>query len=166
MAVRKVGATHKKKSKKPVVRRRRRRVSGAHDMSGMVMKAGGLVVGSVAGRELNTLLVKFFPSLATSPMLSGAMQMAVGYFLPKFVKGSFVAAVGDGMIANGGMVIIVSTGIINGVGDVASYRIGEAGTSYLKAVGGTSNLKVINGMSNRVGNRPVQSVKRNFPQYG
>jgi|SRR5579859_1355229 len=146
----KVGATHRKTH-----HRRRRRVSGAHDMGGMVQKAGGLVVGAVAARELNTLAVKFFPTL--TPMMSGLIQMAAGFVLPKMVKGAFMANVGDGMIANGGMVTIVSTGLISGVNDTMTYRIN--GTSNLKVIGrGTANMPVINGPTTRISNNPTNAV--------
>lgn len=146
----KVGATHKRKTH----RSRRRRVSGVNDMSGMMQKAGGLVVGSVAARELNALAVKFFPTL--SPIMSGLLQMGAGFVLPKFIKGAFFQNVADGMIANGGMVTIVSTGIISGTSDTMTYRIN--GTSNLKVIGrGTSNMPVINGPTTRISNNPTNS---------
>lgn len=164
MAVRKVKKSGVGKARKPAPRRRRRRVSGANDIGGALMKVGGLGAGAIAARELNTILVKFMPSLGTSPMLSAGLQIAFGYFLPKFAKGAFFANMGDGAIANGVMVFVVSTGVISGADNVSSYRIGSAGTSYLRAVNGTGNLKVINGENNRVGNNPP-STKRTFPVY-
>lgn len=159
--VRKVKKSGVGETRKPATKRRRRRVSGANDIGGALMKVGGLGAGAVAARELNTLLVKFFPTLGTSPMLSAGLQVAFGYFLPKFVKGSFFANMGDGAMANGVMVFVVSTGVITGSDSVSSYRIG--GTSYLKSVGGTSLLKAVNGANNRVGNNPPNAVKRTFP---
>lgn len=122
---------------------RRRRVSGVSDASGMLTKAGGLVLGAVAARELNTLIVKFFP--AFSPLMSGIAQMGVGFFLPKFVKGEFWNYVADGMIANGGMVTVVSTGLISGTGNTVAYRIN--GTSHHRVVNGTGNMPVVSGVS-------------------
>lgn len=142
--VRKIGGTRKKAKKAPVkTHHRKRRISGTHDMGGMIQKAGGLVVGSVAGRELNTIAVKMFPTL--SPLVSGVIQMAVGYMLPKFVKGAFFDAMGSGMIANGGMVAIVATGVISGPNDRIAYRIN--GTSNLKVINGTAHLPVVNGVA-------------------
>jgi hypothetical protein len=132
----------------------------------MVQKAGGLVVGAVAARELNTLAVKFFPTL--TPMISGILQMGVGFMLPKFVKGAFFANMADGMIANGGMVTIVSTGIISGTSDTMTYRIN--GTSNLKVIGrGTDNLRVVNGPTTRISNNPTNAIPnavRNFSVRG
>lgn len=142
----------------------RRGIRGVGDIGGMVQKAGGLVVGAVAARELNTLAVKFFPTL--TPMISGILQIGVGYMLPKFVKGAFFANMGDGMIANGGMVLVVSTGVITGAGDTMTYRVN--GTSQLNVVGGgTSRLNVVSGPTNRVNNNPIPQIKaRSFALRG
>lgn len=141
---RKTGGTRKKASTKTPARKhhRKRRISGVNDIGGMLQKAGGLVIGAVGGRELNTIAVKMFPSL--TPLMSGIMQMAVGYALPKFVKGAFIEHMGSGMIANGGMVAIVATGVISGSNDRIAYRIN--GTSNLKVINGTSHLPVVNGV--------------------
>lgn len=176
---RKVGSTKSRVSgarrthrRKPATRRRRR-VSGTNNMSGMLTKAGGLILGAVAARELNTLVVKFFPSF--SPLMSGVVQMGAGFILPKFIKGPFFADIGDGMIANGGMVTIVSTGLISGIdsGRMA-YRIngtsnfkvvngtgympvvsGITGPAYAAVAGGTPNLNVVNGPQTRISNNPI-----------
>lgn len=174
---RKVGSTPKKKisgarsTRRKTGTRRRRRVSGANDIQGMLTKAGGLVLGAVAARELNTLIVQFAPSF--SPLMSGAVQVGVGLILPKFVKSPFIADVADGMIANGGMVVIVSTGLISGPNDRMAYRINGtpnlpavAGTGYMPTVngpgrsfptiaGGTSAFPVVSGPQTRISNNPI-----------
>lgn len=170
--VRKIsGAKRRKKAvsgTKTKTRRRRRRISGTNDMMGMLEKAGGLVLGAVGGRELNTIAVKMVPTL--SPMISGLLQAGVGFLLPKFVKGSFFQAVGDGMIANGGMVVIVSTGIINGpTNGRMAYRV-NGGTDKLNVIGGTSKLNVIgqhsvNGFETRTSNMPTNIPRVRLPQH-
>lgn len=168
---------------------RRRRVSGTGGMGGMLTKAGGLILGAVAARELNTVVVKFAPSF--SPLMSGIVQMGVGFILPKMVKGAFFQDIGDGMIANGGMVTIVSTGLISGIGqgtDRVAYRInghGVAGTgkwnvvngtgympvvsglpAYAAVAGGTPNLSVVNGPQTRTSNNPIKGdVNRVFNTF-
>ena len=166
--VRKVGGTRKKATTKKATHhrsRRRRRISGVNDMSGMLEKAGGLILGAVAARELNTLVVKFFPSLAASPMMSGIGQMAVGFMLPKFVKGAFFQNMADGMIAEGGMVTIVSTGIITGTNNKMAYRVN--GTSNLKVISGTSHLPVVSGtnQATRIQNFNPSKPARKFKPY-
>lgn len=153
------------KKRKPA----RRGIRGVGDIAGMATKAGGLVLGAVGGRELNTVAVKMFPSL--TPVMSGLLQMAVGVALPKFFKGAFVQNVGDGMLANGGMVLIVSTGIISGASDTMTYRLN--GTSMLNVVNGvrgTSRLNVVNGPGTRINNQPKGTAPvvrvRNFALQG
>jgi len=148
--------SHHAKKHHHTTRRRRRSIGAGSDIGGIATKVGGLVVGASAARELNTLLVKFFPSLANSPMISGLIQIGAGLVLPKFVKGNFVSFVADGMIANGGMVAIVSTGVIKGVNKM-SYQIN--GTANLPVVNGTANLKVINGAQTRISSIPVPMAK-------
>lgn len=167
--VRKIGGRRPKAKTAKRKTHRRRRISGAGDVSGMAQKAGGLVLGAVAARELNTLAVKMLPSL--SPLMSGVLQMAVGFVLPKFVKGAFFQNLGDGMVANGGMVAIVSTGVITGEGNMMAYKLN--GTSRLNVVNGTARLNVVNGIAGpgtRVNNQPGSTVPvirtRNFSMNG
>lgn len=175
---RKVGSTKRRKSgavgthRRKASTRRRRRVSGANDMSGMLTKAGGLILGAVAARELNTLVVKFLPSF--SPLMSGAVQVGVGLLGPKFVKGAFFSDVFDGMIANGGMVLVVSTGLISGPNDRMAYRIngtanhnvvagtgfmptvnGVHGPAYATVAGGTAAYNTVTGPQTRINNNPI-----------
>jgi hypothetical protein len=146
--------TRKRKAAAPrrKTTRRRRRISGigSTDVQGMAMKALGLVAGACAGRELNTLIVKMVPSFP--PKMSGLAQMAVGFVLPMMVKNNkFIADMGAGMIANGGMVEVVNLGLISGMGNNPSkitYRInGTGGRGSLNAINGTGNLSAVSGLS-------------------
>lgn len=124
--VRKIGAKRRRKAapKRRTTHRRRRRISGlsGSDLSGIAMKVLGVGTGAIAARELNTIAVKQFPGL--SPLLSGVGQVVAGIVLPMVVKNNkFVADMGDGMAANGVMVIAVSTGVISGANNTVSYRI-------------------------------------------
>jgi hypothetical protein len=155
-----VGGTRRKKAavgghRKHTTRRRRRRISGIGDMGGMAERAGGLILGSVAARELNTLGVKMFPSL--TPTMSAIMQMGIGLALPKFAKGAFMQNIGDGMIANGGMVLIVSTGLISGINDRMAYRVN--GVSNMKVINGTNRLPVVSGSTTRISAVPTNASR-------
>lgn len=146
--------THKGKSHHRA-HTRKRRISGA-SMQKPLLLIGGLGGGAIAARELNTLATKFFPSLASSPLMSGLAQAGIGYFLvPKIIKGPWGQMLGYGMIANGVMVSVVSTGIISGK-DRMTYNLGPAvnGTNYLPVVNGTQGLPVVNG--------PVQVQNRRY----
>jgi len=131
-------------------RRTRRRIGAASDMTGMLMTSLGLVAGSVAARELNTLVQNQF---SLSNTVSGLGQVAIGFVLPMVVKNNkFVQDMGYGMIANGGMVLAVSTGLINGeMPKSMTYRINGPSLPQvspghtLPVVSGISNLPVVSG---------------------
>lgn len=151
---RKVGSKKKRTvTAKKKTHTRRRRVSGI-SMQKPLLLIGGLGGGAIAARGLNTIATKFFPALGTSPLMSGLAQAGIGYFLvPKLIKGPWGQMLGYGMIANGVMVAVVSTGIISGK-DRMTYNLGPAvnGTNNLPVVNGTGNLPIVTGAV-RVNNR-------------
>lgn len=137
------------------VRRRRRKKIGAVDgMMDMAMDAAGLVTGAVAARELNTL-INTTMTTSMSPIVSGVIQMGAGIALKMLVKNNkFVDNMGSGMIANGGMVVVVSSGLITGPQNPRriQYRInGDSPALNLNAVNGlqSPNLKVVAGVNTR-----------------
>jgi hypothetical protein len=167
---RKVGGTRKTAKRKPTTHRRRRRIGAAGSMGGLVNIIGGLGLGSIIAREGAILLGKLIPTLMSNQMIDGAVQMAVGYFLPKFAKGQFFQFVGYGIIANGVQTLAVGTGIISGPGSVMTYKIG-APLNNLRVINGTGNLRVVGAIGdNRVQNpsssmgSPVRA--RSFQNYG
>lgn len=170
MAYRKVGAPKKATvgAKKRTHHRTKRRVGAAGGFSGIMMVIGGLVLGGAGARFIATQLGKLFPALMSNVMLDGVLQMGLGYFLPKFIKGTFFQFVGYGMIASGGQTFLVGTGVISGT--TMSYRVG--GTSNLKVINGTGNLKVVGSpYDNRVQNQMSpgmgNAVKaKGFSHYG
>lgn len=125
---------------------RKRRISGV-SMQKPLLLIGGLGGGAIAARELNTLAVKFFPSIASNPLISGLVQAGAGYFLvPKLIKGPWGQMLGYGMIANGVMVAVVSTGIISGRGS-QTYHLGPAvnGVNLPMINGNSLHMKAVNG---------------------
>lgn len=165
---RKVGSRKRRTTKaKKGTPKRRRRVSGIGSMQKPLLLIGGLGGGAIAARELNTLATKFFPTLATSPLVSGLAQAGVGYFLvPKIIKGPWGQMLGYGMIANGVMVAVVATGIISGK-DRMTYQLGPAvnGTAGLPLINGTPGLPIVNGpaaVRNRNTGAGVNPNRRQF----
>jgi hypothetical protein len=148
----------------PARRRRRKKIGAAGDMEGMLMTAVGLVAGSVAARELNTLIVTNFTSLP--PIASGIGQMALGFILPMVAKNNkFITDMGYGMIANGGMVTIVSAGLISGeTPRQMTYRInGQGNPLALNAVNGqSSNLPVVSGVRTRARSAQRRQLKNSY----
>jgi hypothetical protein len=114
-----------------------------------------------------TILGGFLPFLATNQIVDGAAQIALGFFLPKFVKGPFFQFVGYGMMASGGQTILVGTGLISGAQQM-TYQVG--GVSNLRVIGGTGALKVVGAPgSNRTQNQPAVGTPiraKGFSHYG
>lgn len=151
--------------KKTTRKRSRRRGIGAAGMSGMIMPILGLTVGAGGIRWLMTILGGFLPFLASNQIVDGAAQIALGFFLPKFIKGPFFQFVGYGMMASGGQTILVGTGLISGASTM-SYQVG--GVSNLRVIGGTGALKVV-GSANRIANQPTVGAPikaKGFSHYG
>lgn len=89
----------KKKSRKSYRRRSRR--MGAIGGGGMITQAAGIIGGAIAGNLVqNKLLanVTAIPDAAKS-----AVVVALGVFFPRIVKGEIGKALGNGMIAAGGV---------------------------------------------------------------
>jgi len=94
---------------------RRRRMSGIGKVGG----AASTVLYTVAGAAAAQLVGKFLPA-ATNDKIKAAVPVAVGLFLPKFVKGAAGQGLAAGMIAVGGLKLVQSFGVLNGIGAFAS----------------------------------------------
>jgi hypothetical protein len=94
---------------------RRRRMSGMGKVGG----AASTVLYTVAGAAAAQLVGKFLPA-ATNEKIKAAVPVAVGLFLPKFVKGAAGQGLAAGMIAVGGLKLVQSFGVLNGIGAFAS----------------------------------------------
>lgn len=99
--------------------RRRRRVGAASGMTGLLMKAGGVIAGVFAGG----MLVKMLPATIT-PTIQGAALLGGGAFLASKAKSPLIEGVGYGLAAKGANSLLVSFGAITGIGSVplAGYR--------------------------------------------
>lgn len=72
-------------------------MSGISGAKNAATTALGIVAGAIAGK----FVVKQFPQM--DDKIKNAGVLALGIFLPKFAKGDFIKAVGNGMIATGGV---------------------------------------------------------------
>jgi hypothetical protein len=95
---------------------RRRRISGV-GKSNTIMQIAGLAGGAVLARLANNLILKAKPDLNSK--LINAAQIGLGVYLPKLIKSSLGKDLGAGMIAAGGLGLVTSFGVINGI-DVIS----------------------------------------------
>lgn len=94
---------------------RRRRMSGIGKVGG----AASSVLYTVAGAAAAQLVGRFLPA-ATNDKIKAAVPVAVGLFLPKFVKGAAGQSLAAGMIAVGGLKLVQSFGVLNGIGAVSN----------------------------------------------
>ena len=88
---------------------RRRKVSGIG--SGVISQVAGIAAGAVGASFLTNMALS-----KQSNMIKGAAAIAVGMFLPKFVKGSFGAAAASGAMAAGALSLVkeFAPGMISG----------------------------------------------------
>ena len=93
---------------------RRRRMSGMGKVGG----AASSVLYTVAGAAAAQLVGKVLPA-GFNDKIKAAVPVAVGLFLTKFVKGPAGQGLAAGMIAVGGLKLVQSFGILNGIGAMA-----------------------------------------------
>ena len=94
---------------------RRRRMSGMGKVGG----AASTLLYTVAGAAAAQLVGKVLPA-SVNDKIKAAVPVAVGLFLPKFVKGAAGQGLAAGMIAVGGLKLVQSFGVLNGIGAFAS----------------------------------------------
>jgi len=111
-----------KRRKKSTMKRRRSRV-GAIGKGGSIVSSIGIIAGAVAGR----LVVKsVLPSM--DEKIKNLGVCAIGFVLPKYVKSDIGKAVGNGMIAAGGMGLVSSfLPAISGVDDMIEFPVQVSG---------------------------------------
>lgn len=120
----------RKHHKKATHKRRHRR----HAMGAIGSQASSAVY-AIAGAAAAQLLGKVLP-LTLDDKIKAAAPVAVGLFLPKFVKGAAGQGLATGMIAVGGLKLVQSFGVLNGIGAVASdvtYKVPMIGASYQRS---------------------------------
>ena len=119
-------ARRKIHSKKTQSRRRSKRMGAAGSTltNALFTIAGGVaarfVSNTINGTTLNDSYKKYVASVA---------PIAVGIFLPKFIKSDMGKALGTGMIAVGGLGLVQSTGVLSGMPVIAKRYIGLAPSS-------------------------------------
>ena len=134
----------RRKKRSAPSRRRRSSKMGAIGKS-FIMDAAGLVAGAYAARIL-TSSGKILPNL--DPKIKSAAVIAVVTFFPKLVKGSLGKAIGDGMIAAGGLGLLQSTGLVGQIDNAMEIPVSVMAGDDLSVISGYSedNLSVIAGM--------------------
>jgi hypothetical protein len=103
-------------------------MSGVGAMGSQVTSAIYTIAGAVAAGAV----AKFLPS-TMNDKLKAAVPVVVGIMLPKYLKGNIGAGVGAGMVAAGGLKLVQSFGILNGIGAYAGYQVPQVAGSYNNA---------------------------------
>ncbi|MET0461911.1 MAG: hypothetical protein ABW007_02110 [Chitinophagaceae bacterium] len=139
--------------KKPAARKKSKsKMSGIGNINlqDVAVTALALTGGAVLARVGSNIVLKQWPN--TKHVLIGAGQVAAGVILPNVVKAKWAKDVGAGMIAFGGQVLAVNTGVVSGISGIGSpgatmrYRIG-GGPNNIRAInGGPNNIRAINGV--------------------
>tara|TARA_R110000868_G_scaffold74579_4_gene215542 strand:- start:1747 stop:2175 length:429 start_codon:yes stop_codon:yes gene_type:complete len=134
----------RRKKRSAPSRRRKSRKMGAMGKS-FLMDAAGLVAGAAAARIL-TSSGKILPNLDAK--IKSAGVIAIGAFLPKFVKGSFGKSIGDGMIAAGGIGLLQATNVLGAIDQAMEIPVSVMAGDDLSVIAGygQDNLSVIAGM--------------------
>lgn len=65
--------------------------------------------------------------------LKAAVPVVVGIMLPKYLKGNIGQGIGAGMVATGGLKLVQSFGILNGIGGYAGYQVPQVAGNYNNA---------------------------------
>jgi hypothetical protein len=100
-------------------------MSGVGAMGSQVTNAVYTIAGAVAAGAV----AKFLPS-TMNDKLKAAVPVVVGIMLPKYLKGNIGAGVGAGMVAAGGLKLVQSFGILNGIGAYAGYQVPQIAAAY------------------------------------
>ena len=103
----------RKKHTKKITRRRKSRKMGAAG-SGMT-NALFTIVGGVAARFVSNTINGTTLDASYKGYVAAAAPIAVGLFLPRFIKSDMGKALGTGMIAVGGLELVQSTGVLAGM---------------------------------------------------
>jgi hypothetical protein len=121
-------ARRKKTMKKRVTRRRSKRM-GAVSMKGGVTSALFTIAGGVAARFVSNTINATTLNDSYKGYVAAAAPIAVGLFLPQFIKSDIVKSIGNGMIAVGGLGLVQSTGVLSGMPLIARRYMGLAPTT-------------------------------------
>jgi len=119
-------ARRKKHTKKHTTHRRRSKRMGAVSMKGGLSSALFTIVGGVASKFVSNTINGTSLNDSYKKYVASVAPIAVGLFLPKFIKSDMGKALGNGMIAVGGLGLVQSTGVLSGMPAIAKRYMGLA----------------------------------------
>lgn len=132
----------RKKTRKTSTRRYSRSRSMGAVGGGIAMDIAGITIGALLAKQVGKLLPKL------DPKIGSAGKVALGVALPMFVKNPFAKAVGNGMLAVGGVELIGSfvpglagdddVVLLSGIDDIGGMDISEI--NGLDDIGGIDEI--------------------------
>jgi hypothetical protein len=138
--------SHAKKRHHTKRRRSHRMGAIGGQLMGTAYVIGGAIIAQAVSKAISTATASSSMSATTKGLINGAVPIVAGIFTPKFIKGDVGAKLGAGMIAVGGLKLVQSVGVLNGIGammnpyynkpvrNIAGYQGASQGT-YLAGVG-------------------------------
>jgi len=99
---------------------------GAVSVKGGLSSALFTIVGGVAARFVSNTINGTSLNDSYKKYVASVAPIAVGLFLPKFIKSDMGKALGNGMIAVGGLGLVQSTGVLSGMPAIAKRYMGLA----------------------------------------
>jgi len=140
----------KSHAKRHHTKRRHHRMAGiGGQFASVAYIAGGAVLAQALGKAIGTAMASSTMSATTKNLINGAVPIVAGIFTPKFIKGDVGMKLGAGMIAVGGLKLVQSAGILNGIAgigagyyenkpvrNIAGYQGASAGT-YIAGISDT-----------------------------
>lgn len=97
-----------RKKKRYTKRRRRIGAAAGSGMTGVLSIVAGAVIGRVIAKRMANV----------NPTIMNGGQIAAGFILPRFVKNKFISGIGTGMVVNGAVGLLQSTGVIGAIGSI------------------------------------------------
>jgi hypothetical protein len=139
----------KSHAKRHHTRRRHSRMSGmGGNLTSVLYIAGGAVLAQALGKAVGTALTSSTMSATTKNLINGAIPVVAGIFTPKFIKGDVGAKLGAGMIAVGGLKLVQSAGILNGMAGIGASYYGNKPVRNIAGYQGASAGTYIAGVRN------------------
>jgi len=120
---------------------RRRRSSGMSGVKGNITFIATSVAGAVIGKMVQSKL-----SDKVNPKILAGGQIALGLFLPKFIKSEIGKGLGTGMVVNGGVTMLQQFNVLSGMGEYdMTYVDDSMSGDDLNVIAGDDNLSIVAG---------------------
>lgn len=116
----------RRKKAKKATSRRRRSMSGIGKVGSTATSALYVIAGAAAAGYVSKML-----PATLNDKVKAAIPVAAGLILPRFIKSNLGQGLGAGMVAVGGLKLVQSFGVLNGIGYADSnYRVPMVGATY------------------------------------